>query len=631
MAFTVYMLSNNSHSRKGIVAVILFMHILSKQIVHALALSNRVYSFRTLHHEILPKHPVVSKRTHLSMSYFSDLDYYDEFGDDEFGDDEFDSEFVFDAVDFSDEDFSDEIIEAESDGYSDQGLFLSSYNNAKVVAPMNSTDGGNSNDFLKVTSMNTGVTKVISNGSNIIQSSDPQIAYFYLRNTIGLADDAMWRITVNSWTVLGLTVANLKQKVALIRDTLDLSKEDIKKVISLQPRVLTLSSKKNIAPTMDYLLKTLNLTKSQLRTIVVGFPSILCYSKANISKKIQFFIKKMGYTLEECRSIVLSHPSIMSAGVKSSLIPKLNFLEKEMMIPKKSLRKIIMRSPRILSYSLDKNLRMKIIGFFIMRLHMEQKQIQRLLESYPKILDYSFDNTLIPMMIYFDSELGINSIQLRSIVLKFPRVVTHALTKMQYLVDYLRFDIGLDSDQLRRCMQQAPQILGLDTDNNLKGKVEFIRSRFELTDDELIKVIYKMPTILNLNVESNLGPKADFLQGCFEGDLIPLKKAIILQPALLGYSLNKRIQPRIEKMIKFGVSIHRITNAMTLTDANFDEWVYSGIIDKETLRGERGSAILNKDGSAKKDHPKKTANVVERHNASDRLARIVTWTRREKS
>jgi len=49
-----------------------------------------------------------------------------------------------------------------------------------------------------------------------------QIAYFYLHKTIGLSEEVMWRITLERSSILGLTTANLEEKVKLLRSKMDL-------------------------------------------------------------------------------------------------------------------------------------------------------------------------------------------------------------------------------------------------------------------------------------------------------------------------------------------------------------------------------------------------------------------------
>lgn len=42
----------------------------------------------------------------------------------------------------------------------------------------------------------------------------PDIAYFYLQNTLGLSEEAMWRVTLESESILGMTPRNLEKKVS---------------------------------------------------------------------------------------------------------------------------------------------------------------------------------------------------------------------------------------------------------------------------------------------------------------------------------------------------------------------------------------------------------------------------------
>jgi len=65
-----------------------------------------------------------------------------------------------------------------------------------------------------------------------------QIAYFYLHKMIGLSEEVMWKITLERSSILGLTTANLEEKVNLLRSKMDLSEEDLYGVPCMMIRTL---------------------------------------------------------------------------------------------------------------------------------------------------------------------------------------------------------------------------------------------------------------------------------------------------------------------------------------------------------------------------------------------------------
>jgi mTERF domain-containing protein len=417
--------------------------------------------------------------------------------------------------------------------------------------------------------------QIESNDSS--QSLVPDIAYYYLRNTIGLHEDTMWKITLEAGSLLGMTPRNLEKKVSLLRRTMDLSDEDVRVILGKQPALLHYSADRNLAPTILFLVRALDLCKADLRKIVMECPSILGYSLDNLKTKISFFMNTLGYNSGEkhdgkdvVRELVLEEPKLLSCGVETGLVPRMKFLHKEILFTLKDLRKLYQKNPRLLLYSLDDNLREKIVFFFILQLQMETGHVRKMMMSYPRVMDYNLENHLRPIAKYFMTELGFSTVELRSIILRFPRLFTHSLFKVKHVIGFLRYELSLDAQQVKRVVFQAPQIIGLDTEGNLKPKLDFLQQRINVTQHELALVIAKMPTILCLSVETNLIPKFEYLEHCFNptgavsNANSEIKETLLKQPTLLGYSLEKRIRPRMEQLKMAGIASRNITVGISM-------------------------------------------------------------------
>ena len=427
----------------------------------------------------------------------------------------------------------------------------------------------------------------LQTSSNNSQSLVPDIAYYYLKNTIGLNEEIMWKITLEAGSILGMTPANLKKKISLLRRTMDLSDEDIREILGKQPAVLHLSADRNLAPTILLLVRALDLSKSELRSIIMVCPSILGYSLDNLKKKLSFFMETLAFNTEEdgkckVRDMFLLEPKLLSCGVKSGLVPRMKFLHKEIQFTLNDLRKLYQKNPKLLVYSLDNNLREKIVFFFILQLQMELEHVRKMLLSYPNLMNYNLENHMKPIAEYFLTELEFSTTELRSIMMRFPRLFTHSLYRVKHTVGFLRFELALDGQQVKRVIFQAPQIIGLDTEGNLKNKLNFLEDRIGLSQQELAMFIAKMPTIFNLNVQTSLVPKFDYLERCFN-TTVELKSALIKQPVLLGYSLD-RIQSRMEQLIEAGIAPNKITVGISMTEDNFHKWLISSLSTLELSR-----------------------------------------------
>ena len=80
--------------------------------------------------------------------------------------------------------------------------------------------------------------------------------------------------------------------------------------------------------------------------------------------------------------------------------------------------------------------------------------------------------------------------------------MTYSLVRIKHVAGYLRYELGLNADGVRRVLYQAPQVLGLDTKNNLAPKVAFLEESLGFADmSQVRQLIMGMPSVLNLSVD----------------------------------------------------------------------------------------------------------------------------------
>lgn len=520
-----------------------------------------------------------------------------------------------------------------------------------------------------------------------------QIAYFYLQS-LGLSEETMWKITMEAGSILGLTVRNLRNKINFLQDSLGLTNTDIQMILTQQPTILQLSVERNLQPTIEFLEKELLMVKNTddnmdseissnidnaffsnkynvdfnraLRSIIMQYPCILCYSIQNLQKKIFFFRSTLGLSSNQTSTLLIENPQLLTLSVDKNLQPKLQFLRNEILLTISDLRCICLQNPRILLYSLRSNIFEKIISYFIMRLHMEvPKHTTKVLTTFPQILDYSLEHHLVPITLYFTETLGFSAIGFRTIFLKYPKIMTHSLEKIQHVIESLKkeLDLSIDykmtdesqllstedeeryrqqvsNDSLKRILLQAPQIVGLDMEKNVLPKIQILKKDLGLDPynetGEVRKLIVGMPTLLLCSVENNLGPKIQYLKSQFGTEMT--KEIVLMQPALLGYSLENRIQPRLDRLTQQGHNPRKITSVLPLSQEKFEIWISkshrSTECDSEKANegriindyNDKYALVLSKSGIEQEDSldMEKMKNLERER----RKARVVHWNRR---
>ncbi|VEU43250.1 unnamed protein product [Pseudo-nitzschia multistriata] len=442
---------------------------------------------------------------------------------------------------------------------------------------------------------------------NILASLESDLSYFYLRDELGITEDTMWKITNDAPSVLGFKANNVRNKVKVLQSLVGLTDDEIRQLITLQPTLLQLSAKKNLAPTILYWIRRLEIGKEELRTLILGCPNLLKFSRANIHRKLVFFQTTMGYTVSECRKILLKDPRLLTCSVKTGLIPRLRFLHKEVEISLPDIRKIALKNPSILRMSVEQNLTPKCIFYFILTLHMENKDVAKMLLKYPRILNYNLEHHILPIHHYFLS-LEFSTYEFSYILQRYPRLITYSLMRIKRRIGYLRYELSLEAKAVRRILHYCPQIISLGQDN-LEETIGFLlnavapgatlsatttststsesgRRSFSGSDspaDELVEtddrdalaivqiLVTSLPTLVALSIENNLSPKVDYLREKLGQE--ELSGALLRMPALLGYSLEKRIRPRLERLEECGIPLGTITQAITLRQDLYEEWV----------------------------------------------------------
>lgn len=392
------------------------------------------------------------------------------------------------------------------------------------------------------------------------------VSYFYLRDELGLSDEALWRVTYEASSVLGMKAEVIRKKVQLLRNMMDLTLDDVREVITLQPSILHLSAERNLAPTMLYLIRSLDLGKADLRKLVLNCPCILSYARTNLSAKLAFFLRLMEYTVDETRQLLMDEPRLIRCSLHGGLIPHLRFFLGSVKLTQSDLRLVIQKNPKLLLYNIERNLHPKLTG-----LNMTTTQTHKILKTFPQFYDYSMSRTIVPVIHYLVDDLGFTPEEVQKIVVRCPRIVSYTLLSLKNKVGFFRYEIGLSSTTVKSILLRSPGLVGTSTDK-LRTKIEYFTDRLHLDEEETRKVVGSMPSLLTLNLERNVDPKIEYLSKY----RINLRAAVLKLPALLAYSLERRIIPRVEALQANCVSVDKyLANALQMTDEAFSKWLHN--------------------------------------------------------
>jgi mTERF domain-containing protein, mitochondrial len=380
---------------------------------------------------------------------------------------------------------------------------------------------------------------------------------------LGLSDEAMWRVTYQASSVLGMKTAVIKQKVQVLQDTMDLSGADLRALLSLHPSILHLSADRNVAPTILFLVRSLDLGKADLRHLVLRCPAVLGYSRSNLRAKLAFFRRLMGYSIDETRVLFLKEPRILRASVRDGLIPHWRYFVSHVQLSPTDLRRIVLKNPKLLLYSIERNLYPKLNI-----LNMTTDQTHRVLLSFPQYCDYNLDRTIAPALEYLVDDLGMTADEVRAILARWPRIVTYT-SALKSQVGFFRYEMGLSPTTVKMALRRIPSLVGLATDT-IRAKLRYYSRRLNYTDDQVKAMIATMPQLLVLDVDGNVEAKIAYLSEL----AVHVGNVVQKLPAVLAYSLDRRIVPRVQVLQRLGLSLDKyLPMVLQKTETNFAQWV----------------------------------------------------------
>ena len=157
-------------------------------------------------------------------------------------------------------------------------------------------------------------------------------------------------------------LATVAPKLAWPQRRLGLDEAQLKKVVLLNPSLLSKSIEDNLAPTLDWLQARLDLDDEQLRKMIVALPALLGYSvEDNVEPKLQWLQRRLDLDEAQLRKIVRLDPSLLNKSVEENLEPKLYFFERELLRGSRAeLRDWVVKKSPCLSYSLTNRYRPRL-------------------------------------------------------------------------------------------------------------------------------------------------------------------------------------------------------------------------------------------------------------------------------
>ena len=116
-------------------------------------------------------------------------------------------------------------------------------------------------------------------------------------------------------------------KAKELRALLALDKQELRKLVTKHPQVITLEMEANVKPTIELLQQMLQADRDDSRRLVMRYPQVLGLSvEANLRPKLSFLLEEegLGLTPADALHAVLKTPRALGASLSKSLRPNLD-------------------------------------------------------------------------------------------------------------------------------------------------------------------------------------------------------------------------------------------------------------------------------------------------------------------
>lgn len=169
-------------------------------------------------------------------------------------------------------------------------------------------------------------------------------------------------------------------------------------------------------------------------------------------------------------------------------------------------------------------------------LELRDAELGKIISSNAYILTRHAGATARPCVEYLMGTLGLTKDEVRSIVLRFPRILLLSSAKMEDVRVVLREMVGV-GEEFGRMMYKFPPLGGLSA-SKLKAARDWLVARGVKEKEQLRSVVTKFPQFLSHDLEAKMEPIVAFLRRDLGLPMDVVARALTTAPDLFGRSLE---------------------------------------------------------------------------------------------
>jgi hypothetical protein len=225
------------------------------------------------------------------------------------------------------------------------------------------------------------------------------------------------------------------------------------------------------------LAQLLGMTSSEIQLLALRMPSVLGMSKQGLVERIHFWTAVVGLTIDQLRGVALTHrlsnPSLLSYSM-DNLQSKLDFFRRRMGISRENMIRLTTSHPDLWGRSLDRHY-LPLVEQFCGRVNLTETEFgQAVLCRAPHVLKCHWEGSLSRKLDFLQSRLGLNDVELRTIVVVSPSILLSSIRGMESKLDMLSNAASAKST-VKRMIVSNPSLLQ-NSAASLEKRLERVRS-----------------------------------------------------------------------------------------------------------------------------------------------------------
>lgn len=192
-------------------------------------------------------------------------------------------------------------------------------------------------------------------------------------------------------------------------------------------------------------------------------------------------------------------------------------------------------------------------------LDLRDAELGKIVSSNAYILTRHSGATARPCVEYLMGDLGLSKEEVRSIVLRFPRILLLSSSKIEDVRVVLGEMMGIDSDgdgdkegEFARMLYKFPPLAGLSA-SKLKGARDWLVTRGVVRQEQLRSVVTKFPQFLSHDLEAKLEPIVAYMTEELRLPEDVIARALMTAPDVFGRSLDT-IRRNVEGLRGIGLT-----------------------------------------------------------------------------